>query len=135
MPVTGSITDPQTVTVGSVSYTGVKSISWNKSSTIIPSPAADGNTRAGAPYLGSEGGYSGTITFDNPILAEAMERTSGTMTVAVKGMGGASDGTKTFLNVIVGSASANVAKDAGGSASLPFSFGSSDGTTAAESFT
>ena len=134
MPATGSITDPQTVTVGSVSYTGVKSISWNKSSTILPSPAADGNVYAGAPYLGSEGGYSGTITFDSPILAATMERVSGTMTVAVKGVGGQADGTQTFLNAVVGSSSANVGKDAGSSASLPFAFGSTDGTTAPESF-
>jgi len=134
MPATGSITDPQTVTVGSISYTGVKSISWNKSTTIIPSPAADGNVYAGAPYMGSEGGYGGTITFDNPVLAAAMERLSGTMTVAVKGVGGQANGTQTFLNCVVGSSSANASKDAGSSATLPFSFGSTDGTTAPESF-
>ena len=132
---TGTITDPQTVLIGTISITGVLAVNYQKATNMVQARAADGNTRAGAPYLGSEGGYSGSIVFENPYLAQAAERLSGTLSISVKGVGIESDRTCAIAGAVLGSIGAGMSKDTAANATLPFQFGSADGTTDPVSWT
>jgi len=90
---------------------------------------ADGESHQGTPYLGSEGGYNGTITFSSIELAKAAERLEGTLGATIQGFGGATDKTLAITGVVTGTAQVNVPKDGASTASLPFMYGSADGTT------
>jgi len=125
----GSHTDVTAVSIGTTTVDGIVSISYGGTTNIVTPTIADGESAAGTPYLGSEGGYNGTITFSSIVKAKAAERLEGTLTATIQGFGGASDQTLTIVGVVTGSAQVNVGKDGPSTASVPFMYGSADGST------
>jgi len=125
----GSHTDISACTIGSTTITGIVSISYGGTTNIVMPTIADGESHQGTPYLGSEGGYNGTITFSSIELAKAAERLEGTLGATIQGFGGATDKTLAITGVVTGTAQVNVPKDGASTASLPFMYGSADGTT------
>ena len=124
----GSLTDPQTVKIGSVALTGVQSISWGETRNLMQAPVADGEVYPGTPFLGSAA-CAGSLVFSNPVLAKAAEGLAGTLTATLKGIGGQADKSLAITLVQTGGAGQNIGKNAPGGGTVPFVFGSADGTT------
>ena len=117
----------KSVTIGSVSLTGVTGIQWSHDRPEI-SGSADGEVYAKVAGYGTAI-VRGSITFLDPEQADAAENISGTLTATLQGIGSDADKTLTIVTVVTGGDSDNVSRDAVAACTVPFIVESADGTT------
>ena len=125
----GSISNPTTVTLGGSSVTGVQAVAWNQNRALIECPVANGETYPGVPNQGTVSGLSGSVTFSNPVLAQAFSNmTPGSLVMTVDPLGASLINTVTILNVTPGRSGSSVGINAPAGSTVPFVYGATDTT-------
>ena len=110
--------NPNTVTIGSVSLTGVVSITVNERYVEIRA-SADTDTHESVARYGTAS-TSGTITFVDPTEAESAKGLTGTLSFVWTDVKGATNKTVTIANASIGGYDATVGRDTAANATVPF---------------
>jgi hypothetical protein len=110
--------NPQNVTLGSSSITGVQSIVVSVRYDEIHAAGDDDAHESVARY--TTGRTSGTITLLDPTSADAVQGETGTLSFTWKDVKGSSDKTVTIADCAIGGYDASVSRDAASSVTLPF---------------
>ena len=110
--------NPQDVTLGSTSITGVQSIVVSVRYDEVHA-AGDGDTHESVARY-TTGRTSGTITLLDPTSADAVKGQTGTLSFTWKDVKGSADKTVTIADCSVGGYDATVARDAASIVTLPF---------------
>jgi hypothetical protein len=118
--------NPQSVSIGSTSITGVVSITVAQSFQEIHA-AADADAFESVARL-TTGRTSGTITLVDPVQAQAVAGATGTLTFTWTNVKGTTNKTVTIANCSIGGWDGTVGRDAASSAKLAFIAGKDDGT-------
>ena len=111
--------NPQSVTIGSTSITGVTSISISEELSPIV-VAADDDTVTGIARYSATHRVSGTITLVDPIVADTVVGATGTLAFTVRQVNGSTNKTCTLANASVGGSNANISRDSAAGVTLPF---------------
>ena len=110
--------NPQNVTLGSSSITGVQSIVVSVRYSEVHAAGDDDTHESLARY--TTGRTSGTITLLDPVSAEAVQGQTGTLSFTWKDVKGQADKTVTVQNCSIGGYDAAVLRDAASAVTLPF---------------
>ena len=111
--------NPTVTSLGSnTSITGVVSISVNVSYGEIHA-AADDETHEGVARY-TTGRTSGTIALLDPVVADTLKDSTGTLTFTYNEVKGGTDKTVTIANCTAGGYSSTVARDSASTISVPF---------------
>ena len=110
--------NPQSVTIGSTSISGVQSITTNVSYSEIHAAGDDDTVESVARYATAR--VSGTITLLDPISADAAKGLTGTLSFKINEVSGGTDKTISIATASIGGYDANTARDSAGSVTVPF---------------
>ena len=124
----GSVHNPQNVSVGAAELSDVVSIEWRQRRPEIVSPPGDGEISHRTVGFGG-GPLRGRLVFADPAQAAAASGLFGTLTAALKGVGGGADRTLTITGVQTGGSDNLAGHNRAAVCSVPFLAASSDGLT------
>ena len=110
--------NPQSVTIGSTSISGVQSITTNVSYSEIHAAGDDDTVESVARYATAR--VSGTITLLDPVSADSAKGLTGTLGFTYNEVKGGTDKTVSVANAAIGGYDATVSRDSASSVSLPF---------------
>jgi len=110
--------NPQNVTLGSSSVTGVESVVISVRYSEIHAAGDDDTHESVARH--TAGRTSGTITLLDPTSAHAVQGQTGTLSFTWKDVQGGSDKTVTVPNASIGGFDATVGRGSASSVTLPF---------------
>jgi hypothetical protein len=110
--------NPQSVTLGSSSITGVQSIVVSVRYKEIHAAGDDDTHESVARY--TTGRTSGTITLLDPVSAGSVQGQTGTLSFTWKDVKGASDKSVSISGCSIGGYDATVSRDAASAVTLPF---------------
>ncbi|MBC8373060.1 MAG: hypothetical protein H8E53_05660 [Planctomycetes bacterium] len=122
-----SVHNPENVSVGAIDLSDVLSIEWHEHRREIVSPPGDGEIYHRRVGYGSAVA-GGRLTFSDPAQAAAAAGRFGTLTAALKGVGGGPDRTLTITNARTGGSDNLSGHNRAAICEVPFLAASSDGT-------
>ncbi len=110
--------NPNTVTIGSTSISGVQSITTNVSYAEIHAAGDDDTVESVA--RNATASVRGTITLLDPISADAAKGLTGTLSFKYNEVSGGSAKTISITNASIGGYDSNVSRDSASSVTVPF---------------